>query len=238
MLVITVQGACQTTGANNISFALARPKDSPSWRLNSLYLHLEKTLLKTDKLNKPELLRQVSAIRMMNSDVRKLVSTIREHWAKADSMGYPLSEDLKIQTLTTQARFNNGYSYAIDSLEVNGNADDFEYIAGALMLKQDRQVLRTPGRVAGSSNTTNPQIVTGNIRNAEANIDPVNSESMAASSEITSTNYWKGKRGPNGEPASCYHCQEPGHVARACPSKHLPPKPRINIAPANNQAST
>lgn len=233
MLVIIVQGACQTTGLNNINFALARPKDTPSWRLNSLYFHLEDTLLKTEKLNKPELLRQVSAIRMMNSDVRKLVSTIREHWAKADSMGYPLSEDLKIQTLTTQARFNLGYSNAIDSLEVNGNAADFEFVAGALMLKQDRQALRMPGRVPGSGNTTNPPVVSGSIRNAEANVDQANSE--AGLPEINSAAYWRGKRGPNGEPAVCYHCLEPGHLIRNCPSKHLPPKRRNQV---NDQGST
>lgn len=235
MLVLALQGACQTSGSNNVNFAIARPKDAPSWILHDFYVHLEKTLLKTESLNKPELLRQVSAIRMMNNDVRKLVQAIREHWSKADAMGYPLSEDLKIQTLTTQARYVQSYSYAIDSLEVNGNADDFEYIAQALILKQDRQALREAGRTAGSSNTNYTPKVMANARIAKAETNQADPEAMVSSTEITSHKYWIGKPGPNGEPSVCYHCQKPGHVAKACPDAHLPPVPRVPASTNKNQ---
>lgn len=89
-LVVVVDGACQTTGINSINFVITRPMDSPSWTLNSLYSHLKQTLLEIDRLSKPELLPQTSdtcmmksellcqvrAIRMVNSDVRKLVISI------------------------------------------------------------------------------------------------------------------------------------------------------------------
>ncbi|TKY88453.1 hypothetical protein EX895_002441 [Sporisorium graminicola] len=90
MLSIIMQGACQQSGPDNINFAISRPKGSPSWSLHQFYHHLEDLLTKADNITSAELLRQVDNIHMLNGDVRKLVATIRNHWARAQQIRHPL----------------------------------------------------------------------------------------------------------------------------------------------------
>ena len=41
----------------------------------------------------------------INADVRKFSTDLDEHWAKAETMGFNLTQVLKIKTLIDQAKF-------------------------------------------------------------------------------------------------------------------------------------
>jgi hypothetical protein len=208
-----LEGTCEVNGTNSVNFMLTRPRDSQPWTFHGLYEKLKSSLLKLDGLNKATLLREAGNIRMYNSDVRKLVDAIRNHWAKADVMGHPLDQQLKIQTLLTSARYNGSYANCIDILEDTGNADDFDSIAASLFKRNDRLLQRPTHRIAG------PTAPTGSIRMAEG-----------LQAEAYPDSYWNGRPGPNGETPKCYNCYQTGHISKKCPK---PQRPRTD---ANNPA--
>ncbi|SPC64858.1 uncharacterized protein UHOD_12286 [Ustilago sp. UG-2017b] len=74
-------------------------------KIHKLYYRLKKDLTKMEHIAESTLLYEASKIHMFNADVRKFSTDLDEHWAKAETMGFNLTQVLKIKTLINQAKF-------------------------------------------------------------------------------------------------------------------------------------
>ncbi|SYW79989.1 uncharacterized protein UHO2_05169 [Ustilago hordei] len=213
-----VKPVCEIEGPNNLNYILARPKDSTPWTFHELYEQIKTNLLKNDDLDQATILRDAGRLRMYNNDVRKLIEDIRNHWAKADTMGHPLPQLMKIQTLINSARYNASYATYINTLECMGNTHDFDRVAAALLKCQEQMQLKPIHQVAA------PGTASSSIRVVES-----------SQTEDYPESYWNGKAGPNGEAPKCYNCFDTGHIAKKCPKPRRPctyPNDQTNSTPA------
>ncbi|KAJ1033355.1 hypothetical protein NDA13_001347 [Ustilago tritici] len=83
---------------------------------------LKKDLMKMEKSAELTLLNEVGKICTFQANVRKLITNINEHWAKAESMGHALPKILKVKMLIDQARYVTSYHHCIIMLEDTGMA--------------------------------------------------------------------------------------------------------------------
>lgn len=127
-LCTILQSSALLAGNNNINYLFIRPANSEPWKLHNFYCRLKKDLTKMGKIAKLTLLNKVRKIHMFQADVRKLITGINEHWAKAESMGHALPEILKVKMLIGQARYVTPYHHCIITLEDTGMASSYEVL--------------------------------------------------------------------------------------------------------------
>ncbi|KAJ1037837.1 hypothetical protein NDA11_001010 [Ustilago hordei] len=188
------------------------------WTFHKLYEQIKTNLLKNNDLDQATILRDAGHLRMYNNDVRKLIEDIQNHWAKAGTMGHPLPQLMKIQTLINSARYNASYAMYINTLKCMGNTHDFDWVAAALLKCQEQMQLKPIHQVAGSGTASS------SIRVAES-----------SQTEDYPDSYWNGKAGPNGEAPKCYNCFDTRHIAKKCPKPcqlHPTPNDQTGSAPA------
>ncbi|KAJ1590993.1 hypothetical protein NDA11_004895 [Ustilago hordei] len=85
-----------------------------------------------EHITESTLLYEASRICMFNADVCKLAKDINEHWAKAEAIGYNLTQVLKIKMLIDQAKFMMVHNNCIMNLQDNGQGMDYDVICAAL----------------------------------------------------------------------------------------------------------
>ncbi|SAM76813.1 uncharacterized protein UBRO_20021 [Ustilago bromivora] len=143
-------GACENEGSNNLNCILARPKDATPWTFHELYKQLKTNLLKNNDLDQATTLCKSSHLCMYNHDIQKLIEYIWGHWVKANTMGHPLPELMKIQMLINSARINASYATYINTLECMGNTHDFDQVTATLLKCQEQMQLKLIHKVPGS----------------------------------------------------------------------------------------
>ncbi|CCF54656.1 uncharacterized protein UHOR_16679 [Ustilago hordei] len=99
-----------------------------------------------EHITESTLLYEASRICMFNADVCKLAKDINEHWAKAEAIGYNLTQVLKIKMLIDQAKFMMVHNNCIMNLQDNGQGMDYDVICAALMTWQQDQTIGVTAR--------------------------------------------------------------------------------------------
>jgi hypothetical protein len=207
-LVGVLENLSEREGSKNILYIL----NQDDWQTGSqLFEVLEEELTKTDMLSAGAVLTKLGRVKMYNDDVEKVIHQINEIATEGAMVGNHVEDKQKIQAIATATQFSDTYSEAWSTLETIDRETDWRAVCTALLKRQRRQ--RNTGLHRGPRAAA---LVSGE-KKTEASAEAKPREERAPLTKDEA--YLLGKRDPSkpDEPAKCYNCGQPGHIAINCP---------------------
>ncbi|KAJ1585162.1 hypothetical protein NDA15_003544 [Ustilago hordei] len=169
---------------------------------STLYKKLKAVLMINDEVKLSAIHDQVHEIKLVHQNVVNLGKELDQIWNDAARLGSCMDEKLKKSTLYHCIKDNWLYTQTVDSLKAAQPGCSYEYAYHALAKKHQEAELsghiQATTRLASNKNITNQASGPSQILNQEGynrgRCDPTN---------------------PN-EPAKCYKCRQPRHIAINC----------------------
>ncbi|PWN18945.1 hypothetical protein BCV69DRAFT_241476, partial [Microstroma glucosiphilum] len=194
-----IRNSCDKESSKNIRHIV----NVKEWNTGSeLFQQLQSELCRDDDITSGSLLMELGRVRMFNNDVEKTISEINDIATKGSLIGLVIEDQQKVTQLASCTQFSQGYGEVWSTLETVGKAHKWQSLCAAMRRRHNR-IKNDPGRMSSSRRSSAPAAM------------PSSSDSQGVSQA-----YLLGKRDPRkpDEPAKCYDCGDPGHIAKNCPN--------------------
>lgn len=237
-----IRSICDMDGSKNVRYILDSKTKWSGGR--ELFASIQFELSKLNKIQAAQCLGDMSRVRLINNDIEKAIFQVRDIKNRGRQLGVDFPPQHMVQTLLNCSGYSNAYKDIWVQLETMGQTTDFDTVAAALLTKWRRLQNEPHHREPRAAALNAKENVKENGK--ENGKNNANSASLPAKPRLLTPEeaYLIGKRDPNNpdEPAKCYNCGRPGHIAINCPERRrltLPAKTSVTAsAKVANQENT